>query len=600
MSNLDVDRLIRGWRGPALAALIAFLAGLPGLMALPPLDRDESRFAQATAQMLETRDFVNIQFQDTPRHKKPVGIHWLQAASVSVFSSAWARQIWAYRIPSLLGALVAAAACAWGATRFFGSRGGVLAGIALGTSFILSTEAGIAKTDAVLCGATTLALAALGRLYAQARAGEPLQKRLKLVFWIAMAVSILIKGPIGPMVAGLTLIALGLWDRDWGWIRRIGWKWGPLVVLAICGPWALAITVATDGSFWTTAVTSDLASKVAGGQESHGAPPGYHLLLLPLLLFPATILMPAALASGWHHRANTGVRFALCWLVPSWFVFELAPTKLVHYTLPLYGALAWLIASLFTPLEPSPEDGLSEATRASSAFLARTPVIGAVWRPLTSIKWSARWIGAVLSAFAAIVVSTVAIVVTVKYGGATLDWVWVALTVIFALAGASAGIALLFKRDDKAKALLVTCAGGLLAHAALAGGLAPRMTPLWLTRSLAQAVSAHHIDPRNGLTPGPIAVLGYAEPSLVFLLGTETQLIAPVDMDDAADAIGEGRPVAVDSKDEPAFLAQLARQNLSAVAVATVKGVNYSKGKPVTLTLYQSRTKPQSSESGHE
>ena len=594
MPNLDVDRLIRGWRGPALAALIAFLAGLPGLLALPPLDRDESRFAQATAQMLESRDFVNISFQDTPRHKKPVGIHWLQAASVSVFSSAWVRQIWAYRIPSLLGAMVAAAACAWGATRFFGVRGGVLAGIALGTSFILSTEAGIAKTDAVLCGATTLGLAALGRLYAQARASETLQKRLKLIFWIAMGVSILIKGPIGPMVAGLTIIALGLWDRDWGWIRRIGWKWGPLVVLLICGPWALAITVATDGSFWTTAVTSDLASKVAGGQESHGAPPGYHLLLLPLLLFPATILMPLGFASCWRHRATVGVRFALCWLVPSWLVFELAPTKLVHYTLPLYGAVAWLIASLFTLLKPAPDDGLSEATRASSAFLARTPVIGAVWRPLTTIKWRARWIGAALSAFAAFVVSAIAIVVTVKYGGAPLDWMWVALTIACALIGAGAGIWLLFKRNDKAKALLATCAGGLLAHACLAGGLAPRMTPLWLTRSLAQAVKAHHIDPRNGLTPGPIAVLGYAEPSLVFLLGTETQLIAPVDMDDAADAIGEGRPVAVDSKDEPAFLAQLARQHLTAVAVASVTGVNYSKGKPVTLTLYQSQTKPAS------
>ncbi|HEY3812436.1 MAG TPA: glycosyltransferase family 39 protein [Caulobacteraceae bacterium] len=592
MPNLDVDRLIRGWRGPALAALIAFLAGLPGLMALPPLDRDESRFAQATAQMLETRDYVNIQFQDAARHKKPVGIHWLQATSVAIFSSAWARQIWAYRLPSLLGAMVAAAACAWGAMRFFGPRGGVLAGIALGTSFILSTEAGIAKTDAVLCGATTLALAALGGLYAQARAGAPLRRRLKLVFWIAMAVTILIKGPIGPMVAGLTLIALGLWDRDWAWIRRIGWKWGPLVVLLICGPWALAITVATDGSFWSTAVTSDLASKVAGGQESHGAPPGYHLLLLPLLLFPATLLMPAGFASGWRHRASVGVRFALCWLVPSWFVFELAPTKLVHYTLPLYGAVAWLIASLFTKLEPSPDDGLSEATRASSAFLTRR--IGPVWRPITAIKWNARWIGAALSLFAACVVSAIAIVVTIKFGGAPLDWVWVALTIVFALGGAGVGVWLLFKRDDMAKALLVTCVGGLLAHATLAGGLAPRMNSLWLTRSLAQAVRAHHIDPRNGVTPGPIAVLGYAEPSLVFLLGTETQLIAPADMDDAADAIGEGRPVAVDKKDEPAFLAQLARQHLTASPVASVSGLNYSKGKPVTLTLYQSQTKPAS------
>ena len=95
-----------------MAALIAFLAGLPGIFAMPPLDRDESRFAQATAQMLETGDFVVINYQDQPRFKKPVGIHWMQATSVSLLSSPEAREIWAYRIPSLLGAMLAAAALA--------------------------------------------------------------------------------------------------------------------------------------------------------------------------------------------------------------------------------------------------------------------------------------------------------------------------------------------------------------------------------------------------------------------------------------------------------------------------------------------------------
>src|SRR3954462_12326152 len=95
----DLARFPRGWRGPALAALLAFLAGLPGLLAVPPLDRDESRFAQATAQMLETRDFVVIRYQAQPRFKKPVGIHWLQAASVALVSDPEARAIWAYRLP---------------------------------------------------------------------------------------------------------------------------------------------------------------------------------------------------------------------------------------------------------------------------------------------------------------------------------------------------------------------------------------------------------------------------------------------------------------------------------------------------------------------
>ncbi|HQN52700.1 MAG TPA: glycosyltransferase family 39 protein, partial [Phenylobacterium sp.] len=126
-----IERWSRGWRGPALAALVAFLAGLPGVFAVPPLDRDESRFAQATAQMLEQEDFVVIRFQDQPRFKKPVGIHWLQAASVSTFSDPETRAIWAYRLPSLLGAMLAAAACAWGAAALFGAPTGLVAGAVL-------------------------------------------------------------------------------------------------------------------------------------------------------------------------------------------------------------------------------------------------------------------------------------------------------------------------------------------------------------------------------------------------------------------------------------------------------------------------------------
>src|SRR5688572_13539032 len=169
---------------------------------MPPLDRDEARFAQATAQMLEQDDYVVIRFQDDPRFKKPVGIHWLQAASVSVLSSPEARQIWAYRIPSLLGAMLAAAACAWGAGAFFSGRAAVLAGAMLGASFLLSTEAFTAKTDAALAGATTLALAALARLYAARNGGPPAGRRVIWVFWGAIAAAMLIKGPVGPMVAG--------------------------------------------------------------------------------------------------------------------------------------------------------------------------------------------------------------------------------------------------------------------------------------------------------------------------------------------------------------------------------------------------------------
>src|SRR5579862_8877986 len=68
----------------AMLLLVAFalMAFLPGFFQIPPVDRDEARFAQATKQMLETGKYVDIRFQQEVRYKKPVGIYWLQAAAV--------------------------------------------------------------------------------------------------------------------------------------------------------------------------------------------------------------------------------------------------------------------------------------------------------------------------------------------------------------------------------------------------------------------------------------------------------------------------------------------------------------------------------------
>jgi 4-amino-4-deoxy-L-arabinose transferase-like glycosyltransferase len=236
-----LDALSRGWRGPLMAALVAMVAALPGLFAMPSLDRDESRFAQATSQMLETGDFVSIRFQDQPRDKKPVGIHWMQAASVAVLSEVEDRDIWPYRIPSLLGAMLAAAACVWGARGFFGDRAALLAGAMMGASFLLSTEGFIAKTDAMLAGCTTLALAALARLYGASKGFSPAGRRTRLMLWLGIALGVLVKGPVILMVAGLTLLALWAWDRDARWMKSIGWGWGLLPFSAwACGCGRLA------------------------------------------------------------------------------------------------------------------------------------------------------------------------------------------------------------------------------------------------------------------------------------------------------------------------------------------------------------------------
>ena len=544
----ELARFSRGWRGPAMAALLAFAAGLPGLLAMPPLDRDESRFAQATAQMLETGDFTVIRYQDQPRFKKPVGIHWLQAASVSLVSNPEDRQIWAYRIPSLLGAMLAAAACAWGAAAFFGAQGGLLAGAMLATSFLLSTEALIAKTDAVLCGSTTLAIAALARFYAEARGGPPAGRRAWLLFWIGLGVATLVKGPIGPLVVALTIAALVTMDRKAAWLGRLNWSWGLIIVAAIVGPWAGAVTVATDGGFWSAALTGDLAPKLAGGQESHGAAPGYHTLLAPLLAFPMTLLLPAAAVTAWRRWREPGVRFALAWLVPAWIVFEALPTKLVHYTLPAYGALAWLAAA-------------------------------ALSQPLGA---RARWTGAGLASLISVTLAGASFYLVSLYGDASDLPVATVAGALLASAGLVGGILLV--RQAPRRAIVAAIGLGLAGHAALAAGLAPRLTPLWLSARVEREMARAQLLPEQGIADAPVSVAGYAEPSLVFALGTPTELAGP---DDAAQAISENRPAVVEQRQEARFRQALAGYRVQARLVATVSGLDYSDGKTMTLRIYQ-------------
>ena len=545
MMASDLDRFIAGWRGPLLAALVALLAGLPALMLLPPLDRDESRYAQATSQMLETGDYVDIRFQDDPRWKKPVGIYWMQAAAVAVTSSVENRDIAPYRIPSILGAMLAAAACAWAGAAMFGQRAGFLAGAMLGASFLLSTEAGIAKTDAMLCGAVTLAMAGLARIYLASRAGEVPIRPHKLMFWLGLGLSILIKGPIGLIVVVPAMIALSVWDRDARWLKRLGWGWGLPLVALIVGPWAIAITIATDGGFWTEAIGGDLAPKIAGGDEGHGVFPGFYLLIAPLLFFPATLLLPAALSTGWSRRAEPAIRFLICWLVPAWLIFELTPTKLPHYNLPTFGALALLAAAALTrPVGKLSRQVGAGLTIAVGALLA----VGSVW-------------------------------LLTEYGRSTAQ-TWATMTIVFAILASLIGAFLMLHRAAMT-AVIASIALGVLAHGALAGTLR-QLRPLSVAPQLEKVLLNANLHPRQGRA-GPIAVTGFHEPSLVFLTGRDTEL---TDAAGAARALAEGRPVIVEARDADAFREAAADLGVAGRAIGVVNGHNYSKGDDVSLTVY--------------
>src|SRR5712691_6232217 len=164
-------------RAVVVLLVAAFLSFLPGFFSIPPIDRDEARFAQATKQMVEAGDYVDIRFQDEVRYKKPVGIYWLQAGAVKAASALGFQRalttIWLYRIPSLVGAIGAVLLTYWAALAFVTPRAAFLAGLMLASCVLLGFERLLAKTDAMLLMTVVAAMGAMARAYLSEQRAQP-------------------------------------------------------------------------------------------------------------------------------------------------------------------------------------------------------------------------------------------------------------------------------------------------------------------------------------------------------------------------------------------------------------------------------------------
>ncbi|MEO0822402.1 MAG: glycosyltransferase family 39 protein [Pseudomonadota bacterium] len=526
-------------RAMAVAGLVALLATLPGLTSLPVTDRDEARFAQATKQMHETGDLVDIRFQDAPRWKKPVGIYWLQAAATLPFGGAEA-SIWAYRLPSLLGAVLGAMATLWAARALLAPPAALLAGLALGTTVLVAAESTIAKTDAALMLTAVLALGALLRvLVGQAGRGT------WLVFWLAMAAAILLKGPIVPLIALLALGAVALADRRVPSLAALRPLPGIGLTVLLVAPWLIAIWIISDGRFFAESVGEDLLGKVAEGKEKHWGPPGLYSAIVWGTFWPWAAFLPGALAAAWAARSSRVVLLLAAWVLPFWLVVELVPTKLPHYVLPLYPALAILVAWWIT--EGAPPEA----------------------------RWMRR-LCAVLAALPGVVLGLAAVALPVALEGRVLPG-----AALFGLVGAAfAVIAGRAALDGRLRAQAAASIPAALAiyMGVLQFGLPGLQTAFASPRVVALA------EPWRACAEGPLVSLGYREPSLVFLAGTETRLATPEEAAEAlaaspgtllllerrwADRLAEAR-----GPDAPALLPR-----------GEARYFNYNRGKPETATL---------------
>jgi 4-amino-4-deoxy-L-arabinose transferase-like glycosyltransferase len=549
-----------------LLAVLCVMLWLPGILSLPALDRDESRFAQSSRQMLDSGNFVDIRFGQVPRYKKPVGIYWMQAAATAVaghvenLADGQDTKIWTYRLPSLIGGIAAVWLTYWVGS-VLGAEVGLVAALLLGFSVLLTAEATIATTDAVLLATVLGMQGVLLRIYKAAAEGAPVSSRLAMWGWAAFALGILVKGPVIAGVAAATIAALLIWDRrgktgiSWTWLRATRPAWGVALTLLIVAPWLIAIWRESQGTFFQQSLGNDFAAKLAGGQESHGAPPGYNLVLSSIAFWPAILFLAPGIGMGIAKAKEPVVRFLLAWAGSWWLVCEAVPTKLPHYVLPAYPALA-ILAALWVLAPKDADQGLGPGWRKTLAAIAIVQFL----LGLIALSAAPVWLP--------------------KLYGDGLPTGFIVSTVIGGLIGLGGLIMILF--GSRLVALSLALLSFLILAPTLTAGVGPRLTDLWLTQTLKALVAkdAHPGDP-------PPALAGYEEPSMVFALGADVNL---TDGQGAAKLGADfGGLALVDDYEQPKFLGHLAELQSDAAPVDQATGFDYSRGRKVHVTVYRVR-----------
>jgi 4-amino-4-deoxy-L-arabinose transferase-like glycosyltransferase len=331
------------WPGNALArhtaARIAFALALAlpllwRLGGVPLFDVDEGAFSEATREMLASGDWGHTTLNGAPRFDKPIGVYWLQAASVRAFGL----NEFALRLPSALSIWAMALALAAFAARRWGERAAVAVGVIAATSVGFQAIGHGATADALLNLLLVLAGLDLWR-YLETGGKTP----LRLAYaWVGLG--LLVKGPIAVLVPGAAFVLWSAFSRDWRVLARaardpVGW----LLLLGIAVPW-YAYALHRDGmAFVDGFIMRHNVERFTGTLQGHGGTPLYYLVVTPVLAMPWAAALVAVIARARALWREPLARYLLLWGSFVFVFFSLSGTKLPHYVLYGYAPLVLLM-----------------------------------------------------------------------------------------------------------------------------------------------------------------------------------------------------------------------------------------------------------------
>lgn len=338
-------------RKPALQdQLILILVGallfVPYLGGVRLFDWDEINFAEAAREMIVLGDYSRVHINYELFWEKPPLFFWMQAGAMQVFGVGE----FAARLPNAIAGILTLLLVYRLGTRLLDRRFGWFWALSWMGSLLphLYARSGIIDPWFNLF----IFLSLLGVIRFVLRSEDP-NKSLRSADGLGVVISgvfaglaVLSKGPVALLLIGLCLVGYALWQ----WRIRTSWWVGALVWLGFavltCALWFVP-DLLRNGSWFTTEFLRYQVRLFQTEDAGHGGFPGYHLVVLLLGCFPASVLALQALSKP----MDMDRRFLAFrqWMILVLFVvvvlFSVVQSKIVHYSSLAYYPVTFLSAS---------------------------------------------------------------------------------------------------------------------------------------------------------------------------------------------------------------------------------------------------------------
>jgi 4-amino-4-deoxy-L-arabinose transferase-like glycosyltransferase len=380
-----------------------------GLAYFGLIGADESRYAQVAREMLARHDWITPTLEGKPWLEKPPLYYWQAILAYSIFGVS----DWAARLPSAVDATLMVAAIYLFLKRF-------RPGFQLDGALMTASAAGVvgfaraASTDMPLAAMFTIALLAWYAWY------ESESRRYLALFYCFLALGMLAKGPVAPLLVVVIVVTFAAAKSDYGVLRRTLWVPGILLFLVVALPWHIAVQ-AKNPEFFRVFILQHNFARFGTNLYHHTEPFWYYVPVVLLGLIPWTVFVVASLAESvrvwWTERQqmlkseDALNAFLVIWLLVPVVFFSLSQSKLPGYIVPALPAGTLLLAEYVRRRVP---DGGSP-----SAFLivlhsivAAAPIVPALMIQYIVLQHRLPWGKAVAISFTFAAVLAIGIAIT--------------------------------------------------------------------------------------------------------------------------------------------------------------------------------------------